>query len=105
MRTERRKKPRFLIRQMIELSMGRENFIPAEGVNISEEGMLCRTGESLDLYSRVSLQMSLLGKKEFSFACEGVVVRCKKNRSAYDTAVEFADLSDSEKKKIHTLVN
>jgi c-di-GMP-binding flagellar brake protein YcgR len=106
MRTERRKSPRFTINQMIDLEMGRENYIAAEGVNISDEGLLCHTSESLEPYSRVYMQLSLNGeKKNHTIKCEGVVVRCKKNKKSYDTALEFADIGESDKKKIHTFLH
>jgi len=106
MRTERRKSPRFTINQMIDLELGRENYIAAEGVNISEEGLLCHTSESLEPYSRIYLQFSLDGeKKKQVITCEGVVVRCKKNRKNYDTALEFADMAESDKKKVHSFLH
>ena len=106
MRTERRKSPRFTINQMIDLELGRENYIAAEGVNISDEGLLCHTSELLEPYSRVFLQLSLNGeKKNQTIKCEGVVVRCKKNKKKYDTALEFADMEQSDKKKIHTFLH
>jgi c-di-GMP-binding flagellar brake protein YcgR len=101
MRTERRKSPRFTINQLIDLEPGRENYIAAEGVNISNEGLLCHTSDSLDLYSRVYLQFSLNGeKKNHTIKCEGVVVRCKKNKKNFDTALEFADMDNGDKKKL-----
>lgn len=103
---ERRKSPRFLINQMIEMNMGRESFISAEGVNISEDGILCHTSQSLDPYSRVYMQLSLgEGKKMQIISCEGVVVRCKKNKKSFDTALEFADIEESDRKKIHTFLH
>jgi c-di-GMP-binding flagellar brake protein YcgR len=106
MRTERRKSPRFTINQMIDLEMGRENYISAEGVNISDEGLLCHTSESLEPYSRVYMQRSLNGeKKKHTIKCEGLVVSCKKNKKSYDTALEFADIGESDKKKIHTFLH
>jgi len=106
MRTERRKSPRFTISQMIDLEMGRENYIAAEGVNISDEGLLCHTSESLEPYSRVYIQLSLNeAKKNHIIKCEGVVVRCKKNRKTYDTALEFAEINESDRKKIHSFLH
>jgi len=64
MRTERRKSERFLINQLIEIDMGREYFIPAEGVNISDEGLLCHTAEAIEPYSRVYMQLTLDGGKK-----------------------------------------
>lgn len=106
MKTERRKTPRFSINQMIEMEMGKENFISAEGVNISEEGLLCHTSESMEPYSRVYMQISFeKSQKKQTIACEGVVVRCKKNKKNFDTALEFADIDETDKKKIHTFVH
>lgn len=106
MKEERRKSPRFTINQMIELDMGRETFIAAEGVNISDEGILCHSSESLDPYSRVYMQISLDGgKKKQTVSCEGVVVRCKKNKKNYDLALEFSDLEENDRKKIHSFVH
>lgn len=105
MRTERRKSPRFLINQMIEMELGKENFISAEGINISEEGLLCHTSESLEPYSRVYMQIALEGTKKQIITCEGVVVRCKRNKKNFDMALEFADLDESDRKKIHNFVH
>jgi len=106
MRTERRKSQRFSINQLIEIDMGRENFIPAEGVNISDDGLLCHTSEALDPYSRVYIQLTLDGsKKKQVISCEGIVVRCKKNKKTYDTALEFASIDANDRKKIHEFLH
>ncbi len=95
---ERRKYLRFNIHQMIELSIGKENYVSAEAVNLSESGILCRTEQGVEPYSRMFLLIGVPTKEgEKKIRCEGVVIRCDAIKGGYyDVGVEFTSVDDRE---------
>ena len=99
--TERREYVRFTIDQMIELSYGREQFIQAKGVNLSEKGILCRTSEIVEAYSRVFLMFHLPTATEArEIKCEGIIIRSSKSGDEFVTAISFAELNESDRSAI-----
>lgn len=92
MKNEKREHPRFAIHQMVEVSFDRQSYIHAEAVNISENGLLCRSEEAPELYSSIELllEISVHDKKE-TVQCEGVVVRSDENsEGTFDVGVQFS---------------
>lgn len=101
MKNERRRSTRFEIHQMVEMSLGRERFISASAVNLSSAGMLCNTDEPIDTYSKVYLMFTINGKKPpRDISCEGVVVRSQSTEKGFQTAVEFSNIGEDDKKAI-----
>ena len=99
--TERRKYARFSIDQMIELSYGREQYVEAAGVDLSEKGVLCLTSEPVEPGARVFLMFQVPADEDSrTIKCEGVVVRCNQKGNQYTTAVSFSDLSAEDEKVI-----
>jgi c-di-GMP-binding flagellar brake protein YcgR len=82
--------------------MGREDFIPADGLNISATGLACITDVPQESGSRMFTMFQLDPDSEESLVkCEGVVSRCdKKPNGEYEIGVEFTDILDSDRKKI-----
>lgn len=101
--TERRKSTRFDIAQFVEVSFTKENFIKAEGINISESGILCETAEPPEPYAQIYLLLPTPDGKE-TFELEGVVVRAEKVKSKYHVGVEFTHLYDEDKKMIRKIL-
>jgi len=92
---EKRKYPRITLNQMIEHSMGKETMVQAQGVNISEGGILFQTASELELYSRLFVSFSIMeNDTSTDLSCEGIVVRSDKSGDLYDTGMEFADLNE-----------
>jgi hypothetical protein len=99
---ERGKFHRFKIRQMIELSLGRESYLQAEGVNVSERGLLCESNEHIEPYTRLYLMISLPVNdcENQEITCEGIVLRSVENGDKFSIAVNFTDLREEDREKL-----
>ncbi len=99
---DRRQHERFTIRQMIDITFPRENYLQAEGLNLSEGGMMCRTTYPVEPLTRVFLMLSLptgaAGGEEYLLKTEANVVYVRQEADEYVFGVAFAGLSrqDSE---------
>jgi hypothetical protein len=101
MKKERRKNRRFIIDQLFEISLAKEIPISAKGVNISKGGVFCEVGEPLDLSSRAFLMITLQHEEgDYSFSCEGMITRCKRNKKKYLAAIQLTDLTADQKRQI-----
>lgn len=101
--TERRKHQRFALQQLIELGYGRERFIHAEGVNISESGIRCRTPEEIDVSTTVTIYFTLDADEENpeTLSAEAVVMRCDPSEDGeFDVGMEFSMLSPWTDKRL-----
>ena len=106
---ERRQYPRYRIDQLIELSFGRETFLNAEGVNMSEGGLLCVTDAYVEPYSSVFLMLGIpvdeKASEYYEVKCEGIVLRCnQQNGSGYCVGIRFTDIMDFDKDKIQKFI-
>lgn len=109
---ERRRAPRYKIGQLVEVSFGRENFLQAEGMNISENGILCRTADAPDPGAHVFLMIEVRGEaprradgSPHIIEIEGFVARAEGSDGEYEVGIEFADIPDAETKRaLHTMV-
>lgn len=93
---ERRRDQRFALQQLVELGFGRERYLHAEGINISESGIRCRTNEELDLSTTVTVYFTLDADEENpeTLRAEAVVVRSDPlNEEEFDVGMEFSMLS------------
>jgi hypothetical protein len=92
---DRRAYQRFSINQLVEMDLGRESFIMAEGLNISENGILCASVEQCGLHEKVFLMMTLpLASGDRVIKCEGLVMRSEYNGASWDTGIMFGDLDE-----------
>jgi len=99
MNIERRKGPRFPIEQFIDLSFGRENYIKATGINLSESGILCELESPLDPYSNVYILLKITEKETIEL--NGVIIRVDKKGKKYIAGIEFGDdLYDEDRTKL-----
>lgn len=106
MTTERRKHPRFPIDQFIEMDMGREIWIEAAGVNISENGLLCKTAEYCEPYLKVLVTIKMQeGNKTGKFTFEGIVIRSEKHSDRWDTGIEITGIGDKDKQTMVKFIN
>ncbi len=98
---ENRRHDRFNIYQMIQLGFGKENYIAAEGINISEGGMLCRIGSDVDVYSKLFLLFDIpLDEGRHEIKCEGLITYSMKAEDGFDVGISFTDLSEEDKDKL-----
>lgn len=97
--SDKRKHPRFVINQFVEIDMGRETFINAKGLNLSEGGIMCETDEPCDMYSQIFMMMTLsFGDKERIIKFEGIVVRCDKKGAGWDLGISITSMDAASKK-------
>ena len=101
---DKRKSKRFPIRQLVDISPTKENFLKATGLNLSETGILCKLeSEEVDNYANVFLMLDIPGSED-SLQVEGIVVRIEKQKADTLIAIEFSNLDDAEKKIISKII-
>jgi hypothetical protein len=94
MASERRTHPRFGINQLVEVDLGQEKYISAEGINLSREGVLCKTEEECPLYSTVYMMMTLpYKKKERIINLEGIVCRSVHKKNGWETGINITSMN------------
>jgi len=99
--SQRRSSTRFKIEQMIELSFGKESFVQAAGLNISEGGFLCQSDENIDLHARLFIMIGLLiDDEDQKIKCEGIVTRLIKESDHYKLGVSFTEMQNEEREKL-----
>ena len=98
---ERRKHVRIEIDQMVEMRFGRENYLRAGGVDVSEKGLLCISADPVDPQTRVFVMFRLpIRHEDYEVECEGIVIRSDKIEDRYSVAVQFTDLKPADRKAI-----
>ena len=98
---ERRKHVRIEIDQMVEMRFGRENYLRAGGVDVSEKGLLCISADPVDPQTRVFVMFRLpIRHEDYDVECEGIVIRSDKIEDRYSVAVQFTDLKPADRKAI-----
>jgi hypothetical protein len=98
---DKRKAPRFTMNQIVELNFGKEEFVEASGLNISEMGIMCQTSRALDECERLFLMFSLdCPDCSNTIKCEGIVVHCNKIDRYFIIGIEFSDLKPEDREII-----
>jgi len=101
MQEERRKHPRYQIHQLIELSFGKEIYIGAHSIDISEGGLYCQVSKPMEPYSRVFLMIGIPQKEaELQITCEGMVLRTEAKEDKHFVAIEFTSMGNAYKKQL-----
>ena len=104
---ERRKHPRFELRQIVELGFGKERYIHAEAIDISRSGIRCRTEEEIEVSRTCSIYFVLQEGKENvpDLMAEVVVKRCDPvEEGGYDVGMEFSMLSPDTDRRLVAFV-
>ncbi|MFP4483871.1 MAG: PilZ domain-containing protein [Spirochaetota bacterium] len=109
---ERRRSPRFRIGQLIEVSFGREYFLQAAGINISEHGLLVETADAPAPGTRVFIMLEVrhphgprkLDGSPESIQLEGFVCRTEDADGGYLVGIEFGDIPDPETRRALDLI-
>jgi hypothetical protein len=89
---DKRRHERMVINQVLELATSDGAVIKAQGVNISESGLLCRT--DLEIPSGTFIMFKLLipsDKSEMLIPCEGIVLKCNEKDGKFDVVIDFTD--------------
>ncbi len=89
---ERRKRERFPLAQSVELKTSDGTVISTNGVDISEGGILCRSGVEIKPGTSVTFQLTIpIGKREVTVGCSGNIVRCVAADGKFDIGIELTD--------------
>jgi hypothetical protein len=96
MENDKRKRERFAINHIIELSTSDGLVVNSQGVNVSESGLLCRTDVNIPPGTFVLFQLPVIGGKPgTTVPCEGIVLRSGKDNSVsdekYNVVINFCD--------------
>lgn len=95
---DKRRAPRFTMDQIIELNIGKEEFVEASGLNISEMGIMCQATRALESTERVFLMFSLdCPDCSSTIKCEGIVIHCSKIDRFYIIGIEFSDIKQEDR--------
>jgi hypothetical protein len=98
---EKRRAPRFKIDQMIELSFGKESYVQATGIDISESGLLCESSEHVEPSTQLYLMIRLpINDKNYEITSEAVVVRSVKQNNGFSIGIKFTGMQEEDKKKL-----
>lgn len=93
--------PRFTIHQLVEIQFAQETFFQADGINLSETGVLCSTESMIEPYTKVFIMIEMpLREGQYTLKTEGIVMRCEKGNGGYHIGVQFDSLFQSEKEKL-----
>lgn len=94
---ERRKYPRLSLNQCIKISYGKETFIDAEAVNISQNGILCSTASSVGQLERIYMMIDLpSGSETRTIECEGIAMHTQTAEGKTFFGIQFIDMKESD---------
>ena len=97
----KQRSPRFTIHQLVEIQFSVETFFQAEGINLSETGLLCSTESAIEPYTKVFVMIEMpLKEGQYTLKTEGVVMRCEKENGDFKVGIQFDSLFQSEKEKL-----
>ncbi len=89
---ERRMHDRFALSQNVDLMLPDSGVVRVKMVNVSESGMLCRSGENIADGTKISFKLKIPTKgSTMSVDCEGIVLRCTASGSEFNVVVKFSD--------------
>lgn len=100
-KAEKRSNKRFEISQLVEIKVISEEFIQAEGLDISVGGMKAKTSYDIAPLAKLFLMLNIpVHDKTYSIRTEGYVVYTKKVRNTVHFGINFVDMDDEDKKII-----
>jgi hypothetical protein len=80
------------INQLLELATSEGAVIKAQGVNISESGLLCCTDVEVPAGTFIMFKLLIpSGKSEMLVPCEGIVLKCNKKNGKFHVVIDFTD--------------
>ena len=92
--------------EKIEIRIGSQQLVEVEGINLSAQGILCGSNDTVKPESRINLAFRLpLEREEFEVQSEGVVVRSVPAEDAgYLVAIQFTEVGEPEQLAIETFL-
>lgn len=99
MSKEKERAPRFRIEQAITLELTRERFIQAEGLNLSESGLLMVTDSDVEPMTNIYLMLTVspVEDRNHQIICEGYIARVEKASDGYHLGIHFSSMEDEDK--------
>ena len=95
---EQRQEPRFRINQLIGYFPNREEYLWAEGINISAGGLRCRSKAAIDIDTKVYMMISVPeGEGERLVRCEGLVVHSHMEAGTCIFGVRFDNVEEEDR--------
>jgi c-di-GMP-binding flagellar brake protein YcgR len=96
---ERRSLPRFSINQLIGYFPNREEYLWAEGVNLSLGGVQCASREPIDPLTNVFMMLNIpTSEGERLVRCEGSVTYSRMENERCIFGVRFEDIAAEDRK-------
>ncbi len=106
---EKREQARYQIRQFVKIDFNREEFLPAEGLNISANGLLCRVPRPLSPGQRLFLMLNLGTPRDpIILNIEALIIWTKPDHAeipSWLAGVEFLDLTDKQSEQIASFLD
>ena len=98
MEDEKRSTDRFRIKQLIGYYPNREEYLWAEGLNLSMGGIQCASKEPLDPLTNIYLMLGVpMEKGEHLVRCEGYVTYSRMEDDRCLFGVKFEEISEEDK--------
>ena len=89
---DKRRHERVDINQLLELATSEGAVIKAQGVNISESGLLCSTDVEIPAGTFIMFKLLIpSGKSEMLVPCEGIVLKCNEKNGEFHVVIDFTD--------------
>lgn len=105
MAQDKRRFPRFKISQMVDIAFPRETFFHAEGVNISEGGMLCKTNYDIEPLSQVFFMVNVehAGGSRM-VKTRGTVIHTRKDGDEIVFGVSFDEIDEADRAALQAYI-
>ncbi|MBN1531839.1 MAG: PilZ domain-containing protein [Spirochaetes bacterium] len=101
MAKEHRRFPRFSINRIVEIGIMRSDTFSAEGINISEGGVLCESTYPVEPLAKVTVMFTIeTAGKDHTIECDGSVAHVKRKGKKYLFGIHFADIDPDDQKLI-----
>ena len=105
MTDDKRRHTRFEIQQMVDVAFPRETFFHADGVNISEGGMLCKTNYDIEPLSQIFCMVRVkCSTGECLIKTRGTVIHAQREGDEVRFGVSFDELDETDRKLLRDYV-
>lgn len=106
MEADRRKEERFRIQQMIGYGPGREEYLWAEGVDLSLSGMSCITTRPVDPLTELYIMIDIPAEGRWKqVRVEGYIAHVTLHGDFYHFGVIFTDVSDNDRENLEAYLD
>jgi len=89
---DNRRHGRLPMTQVLDISTSEGIIVKAQGIDISETGLLCRADVEIPKGTFVIFPLTIpSGDTSMTISCEGTVFKCTKNDDKYDIVIDFTE--------------